>query len=44
MPATFIGLFLYSTALSLICTFTVLGAIAIVRRLRNTFGSGPQLR
>lgn len=33
MPTTFWGLFLLSTALSLAATFTVVGAIALVRRV-----------
>ena len=35
MPTTFLGLFLFSTALSLIATFTVLAALSLVRRLRG---------
>jgi hypothetical protein len=33
IPTSFFGLFLFSTALSLIATFTVVGAIALVRRI-----------
>ena len=36
MPTSFFGLFLFSTALSLIATFTVLGAMAVVRRIRRS--------
>ena len=35
MPTTFLGLFLFSTALSLGATFGVVGATALVRRLRG---------
>jgi hypothetical protein len=34
MPTTFWGLFLFSTALSLVATFTAVSVTAIVRRLR----------
>jgi hypothetical protein len=34
IPTSFLGLFLFSTALSLIATFTVVGALALVRRMR----------
>ena len=34
MPTTFLGLFLFSTALSLVATFSVLGGKALVKRLR----------
>jgi len=34
MPTTFLGLFLFSTALSLVCTFTVLGVLKLVRLAR----------
>jgi hypothetical protein len=36
MPTSFFGLFLVSTALSLIATFTVVGTMAVVRRLRQS--------
>jgi hypothetical protein len=36
MPTTFLGLFLFSTALSLIATFSVIAGKALVRRLRAT--------
>ena len=42
MPTSFFGLFLFSTTLSLIATFTVLGAIALVRRLRRS--EQPRIR
>ena len=35
MPTSFLGLFLFSLALSLIATFTVLGVLALVRRVRK---------
>ena len=34
MPTTFLGLFLVSTALSLIATFAVVGGKALFKRLR----------
>ena len=34
MPTTFLGLFLFSTALSLIATFSVLAIKALLKRLR----------
>jgi hypothetical protein len=43
MPTSFFGLFLFSTALSLIATFTVVGSLALVRRLRGS-KTPPQLR
>jgi hypothetical protein len=36
MPTTFIGLFLFSTALSLVATFSVLSVLALVRRIRGS--------
>ena len=33
MPTTFLGLFLFSTALALTCTFVAVVATALVRRL-----------
>jgi hypothetical protein len=36
MPTTFLGLFLVSTALSLVCTFAVVWTIAAVRRIRHS--------
>jgi hypothetical protein len=42
IPTSFLGLFLFSTALSLIATFTVVGGQALVGRL---WGSGqPRIR
>ena len=35
MPTTFLGLFLFSTALSLIATFFAVAATAIIRRIRS---------
>ena len=43
MPTTFLGLFLFSTALSLTATFTVVGAIALVRRVRSA-REAPRIR
>jgi hypothetical protein len=34
IPTSFLGLFLFSTALSLIATFTVVGGLARVRPMR----------
>ena len=34
MPTSFLGLFLVSTALSLVATFTAVGVQALIRRLR----------
>ena len=39
MPTTFWGLFLFSTALSLVATFVAVTATALVRRIR---GRGPE--
>jgi hypothetical protein len=38
MPTTFLGLFLFSTALSLVATFTVLAGLALARRARTLIG------
>jgi len=38
MPTTFLGLFLFSTALSLVATFTVLTGLALARRARTMIG------
>ena len=35
MPTSFLGLFLFSTALSLIATFTAVGVQALIRRTRK---------
>jgi hypothetical protein len=35
MPTTFLGLFLLSTALSLVATFTAVSVQAIIRRVRH---------
>jgi hypothetical protein len=42
MPTSFFGLFLFSTALSLIATFTVVGALALLRRIRGS--EQPRIR
>jgi hypothetical protein len=44
MPTTFWGLFLFSTALSLAATFTAVGTIALVRRVRNARGKLARIR
>jgi hypothetical protein len=44
MPTSFLGLFLFSTALSLACTFVVLAAIAVVRKIGGIGGGPPRLR
>jgi hypothetical protein len=44
MPTTFWGLFAFSTALSLIATFSVVGATALVRRIRNARSEPTRLR
>ena len=36
MPTSFLGLFLFSTALSLMATFTAVGVQALIRRTRKT--------
>ena len=41
MPTTFLGLFLFSTALSLVATFTAVAVQAIVKRMRKSRGEGP---
>ena len=41
MPTTFLGLFLFSTALSLVATFSVLAILALVRRLRRAPDARP---
>jgi hypothetical protein len=40
MPTSFFGLFLFSTALSLIATFTVVGVMALVRRIGHSADPG----
>ena len=40
MPTTFLGLFLFSTALSLVATFTAVTVTAIVKRLRKPDDGG----
>ena len=45
MPTSFLGLFLFSTALSLACTFVVVAALAIARKVRGRIdGEPPRLR
>ena len=41
MPTSFFGLLLFSTALSLVCTFSVLTVLAVVRKLRGTVDREP---
>ena len=42
MPTSFLGLFLVSTALSLIATFTAVGVQALVRRARRIAADQPR--
>jgi hypothetical protein len=42
MPTSFLGLFLFSTALSLVATFTALGVQALIRRIRKVSDHGQQ--
>ena len=44
MPTTFFGLFLFSTALSLIATFTTLGVLKLVRMARSRDQHPPVAR
>ena len=44
MPTTFFGLFLFSTALSLVCTFTALGVLKLVRLARSKQQHPPAAR
>jgi hypothetical protein len=41
MPTSFLGLFLFSTALSLVATFTVVCAQALIRRARRLIDEEP---
>ena len=41
MPTSFLGLFLFSTALALGATFTALAVQALIRRLRHSVDDGP---
>jgi hypothetical protein len=41
MPTSFLGLFLFSTALSLACTFVVVAVLAVVRKVRGTICHEP---
>jgi hypothetical protein len=44
MPTSFLGLFLFSTALSLVATFTALAAQAMVKRIAASKQNGrPRL-
>jgi hypothetical protein len=40
MPTTFLGLFLFATALSLAATFMAVAVQALLKRIRHT-GDGP---
>ena len=42
MPTSFLGLFLFSTALSLVATFTAVVAQALIRRARKLAGGEPR--
>jgi len=44
MPTSFWGLFLFSTALSLIATFTAVGVTAVVRRIRSRRSALARIR
>lgn len=44
MPTTFLGLFLFSTALSLVATFTAVGVTGLVRRVRKDREDLPRIR
>jgi hypothetical protein len=44
MPTSFFGLFLFSTALSLIATFTAVGIQAVLRKLSRPDSDQPRLR
>ena len=41
MPTSFLGLFLFSTALSLVATFTAVGVQALIRRARKIAADEP---
>jgi len=42
MPTTFLGLFLFSTALALVATFVAVTVQAIIRRARRLIGQEPR--
>jgi len=44
MPTSFLGLFLFSTALSLVATFTAVGVQAVLRRVNRPDKDRPRLR
>ena len=44
MPTTFLGLFLFSTALSLIATFVAVSGTAVLRRIRHSTESKRRIR
>lgn len=44
MPTSFLGLFLLSTALSLVATFTAVSVQAIVKRIRQSAQEPRRLR
>jgi hypothetical protein len=44
MPTSFFGLFLFSTALSLVATFTAVGIQAVLRKLSRPDSDPPRLR
>jgi len=44
MPTSFFGLFILSTALSLVATFTAVGVQAVLRRMIRADGEPPRLR
>jgi len=44
MPTTFWGLFLFSTALSLVATFIAVGTTAVIRRIRKDRADVARIR
>jgi hypothetical protein len=44
MPTSFLGLFLFSTALSLVATFTAVSVQAIIKRIRHSSADRARLR
>ena len=43
MPTSFLGLFLFSTALSLVATFMAVSVQAIIKRIRDSSGDRARL-
>jgi hypothetical protein len=44
MPTSFLGLFFFSTALSLVATFTAVSVQAVLRKLNRSDSGPPRLR